>query len=92
MKHAWRQATTTTRVVSPARSVTVVPVANENGLRNLAWIEGNRRKVADLSGGGMAIAMRSRNGVADTSRNATPAQKMMPSATGHGTPPLMITV
>ncbi|MEO6723745.1 MAG: PDZ domain-containing protein, partial [Blastocatellia bacterium] len=26
-----------------AREVTVVPVANEQGLRNLAWIEGNRR-------------------------------------------------
>ncbi|HEX8288433.1 MAG TPA: PDZ domain-containing protein [Pyrinomonadaceae bacterium] len=37
-----------------ARQVTVVPVANENGLRNLAWIEGNRRKVFDLSGGKLA--------------------------------------
>jgi tricorn protease len=34
-----------------ARDVTVVPVANEFGLRNLAWIEGNRRKVEQLSGG-----------------------------------------
>jgi tricorn protease len=34
--------------------VTVVPVANEGGLRNLAWIEGNRRKVSELSGGKLA--------------------------------------
>jgi tricorn protease len=37
-----------------ARDVTVVPVANEGGLRNLAWIEGNRRKVNELSGGKLA--------------------------------------
>ena len=37
-----------------ARQVTVVPVANEGGLRNLAWIEGNRRKVYELSGGKIA--------------------------------------
>jgi tricorn protease len=37
-----------------SRQVTVVPVANEGGLRNLAWIEGNRRKVDDLSGGKLA--------------------------------------
>jgi tricorn protease len=34
-----------------ARDVTVVPVANETALRNLAWIEDNRRKVDQLSGG-----------------------------------------
>ncbi|HEX6880572.1 MAG TPA: PDZ domain-containing protein, partial [Terriglobales bacterium] len=34
-----------------AREVTVVPVEDESGLRNLAWIEGNRRKVEELSGG-----------------------------------------
>jgi tricorn protease len=34
--------------------VTVVPVASEGGLRNLAWIEGNRRKVYELSGGKLA--------------------------------------
>jgi tricorn protease len=34
-----------------ARQVTVVPVGSENGLRNLAWIEDNRRKVDQLSGG-----------------------------------------
>ncbi|MBI3649908.1 MAG: PD40 domain-containing protein [Acidobacteria bacterium] len=37
-----------------AREVTVVPVASEGGLRNLAWIEGNRRKVDQLSGGRLA--------------------------------------
>jgi tricorn protease len=39
---------------SNSREVTVVPVANEGGLRNLAWIEGNRRKVDQLSGGKLA--------------------------------------
>jgi tricorn protease len=39
---------------SNARDVTVVPVAGEGGLRNLAWIEGNRRKVDQLSGGKLA--------------------------------------
>jgi tricorn protease len=34
-----------------ARDVTVVPLANEAGLRNYAWIEDNRRKVDQLSGG-----------------------------------------
>lgn len=34
-----------------AREVIVVPVANDSGLRVLDWIEGNRRKVAELSGG-----------------------------------------
>jgi tricorn protease len=37
-----------------ARDVTVVPIQNEAGLRNLAWIEGNRRKVDELSGGKLA--------------------------------------
>ena len=37
-----------------ARDVTVVPVPGEYGLRNLAWIEGNRRKVDELSGGRLA--------------------------------------
>ena len=36
---------------------------------------------------GIASATDSRSGVADTSRNSTPAQKTMPSATGQGTPP-----
>jgi tricorn protease len=39
---------------SNAREVTVVPVGNEQGLRNLAWIEGNRRKVDQMSGGKLA--------------------------------------
>jgi len=37
-----------------AREVTVVPVATETGLRNLAWIEENRRKVDQLTGGKVA--------------------------------------
>jgi tricorn protease len=37
-----------------SREVTVVPVGNETGLRNLAWIEGNRRKVDQMSGGKLA--------------------------------------
>ena len=37
-----------------AREVTVVPIGNEGGLRNLAWVEGNRRKVDELSGGRLA--------------------------------------
>jgi tricorn protease len=37
-----------------AREVTVVPVAGETGLRNLAWIEDNRRKVDQLTGGRVA--------------------------------------
>ncbi|MGJ5820758.1 S41 family peptidase [Paludibaculum fermentans] len=34
-----------------SREVTVVPTANETGLRYMDWIEGNRRKVEQLSGG-----------------------------------------
>jgi tricorn protease len=37
-----------------SREVTVVPVANERPLRNLAWIEDNRRKVNQLSNGRLA--------------------------------------
>jgi len=37
-----------------SREVTVVPVPNEGGLRNLAWVEGNRRKVDQMSGGKLA--------------------------------------
>jgi tricorn protease len=37
-----------------SREVTVVPVANEFGLRRLAWIEDNRRKVDALSNGRVA--------------------------------------
>jgi tricorn protease len=36
------------------RDVTVVPVANEQRLRNLDWIDGNKRKVDQLSGGKLA--------------------------------------
>ncbi len=39
---------------SGARDVTVVPVSSESGLRNLAWIEDNRRKVDQLTGGRVA--------------------------------------
>jgi tricorn protease len=37
-----------------AREVTVVPVSSETGLRNLAWIEDNRRKVDQMTGGRVA--------------------------------------
>ncbi|MGC1522179.1 MAG: PDZ domain-containing protein [Steroidobacteraceae bacterium] len=37
-----------------ARDVTVVPTASEHGLRNLDWIDSNRRKVDALSGGKIA--------------------------------------
>ncbi|HKQ05191.1 MAG TPA: PDZ domain-containing protein [Blastocatellia bacterium] len=39
---------------SGSREVTVVPVADEDGLRHLAWVEGNRRKVDQLSDGKLA--------------------------------------
>jgi tricorn protease len=39
---------------SGSREVTVVPVPNEQGLRHLAWIEGNRRKVDKMTGGKLA--------------------------------------
>ena len=37
-----------------AREVTVVPVDNENALRNYAWIEDNRRRVDEMTGGRVA--------------------------------------
>jgi tricorn protease len=37
-----------------ARDVTVIPISDEDGLRNLDWIEANRRKVNELSGGKVA--------------------------------------
>jgi tricorn protease len=37
-----------------ARNVTVVPVANETGLRNVDWIESNRRQVAKDTNGRVA--------------------------------------
>lgn len=39
---------------SDGRDVTVVPADSEHGLRNLDWIESNRRKVDELSGGKLA--------------------------------------
>ncbi len=39
---------------SGSREVTVVPIQNEQGLRNLAWIEENRRKVDKMSEGKLA--------------------------------------
>lgn len=39
---------------SGARDVTVVPVPSESGLRNLAWIEDNRRKVDKATNGRVA--------------------------------------
>lgn len=39
---------------SDGRDVTVVPVESEHGLRNLDWIDSNRRKVDELSGGKVA--------------------------------------
>jgi tricorn protease len=39
---------------SDGRDVTVVPVDSEKGLRNIDWIESNRRKVDQLSGGKVA--------------------------------------
>ncbi|WP_156255292.1 S41 family peptidase [Sandarakinorhabdus oryzae] len=39
------------RAGQPARDVTVVPIASEARLRNLTWIEDNRRRVDKLSGG-----------------------------------------
>ena len=37
-----------------ARDVTVVPIGDEDGLRNIDWVESNRRKVDELSGGKVA--------------------------------------
>lgn len=39
---------------SDERTSTVVPVGNEGGLRRLAWIEDNRRRVDELSDGRLA--------------------------------------
>ncbi|MEP6491346.1 MAG: PDZ domain-containing protein [bacterium] len=40
--------------IEGSRLVTVVPIANEDALRTRAWIEDNRRKVDELSGGRLA--------------------------------------
>ncbi len=37
-----------------AREISVVPIANEQQLRHQAWVEDNRRKVDELSGGKLA--------------------------------------
>ncbi|MFZ4662687.1 MAG: PDZ domain-containing protein, partial [Caldilineaceae bacterium] len=37
-----------------ARNVNVIPVASETALRHLAWVEGNRRKVHELTNGRVA--------------------------------------
>ncbi len=37
-----------------SRDVTVVPIPDEDGLRNLDWVENNRRKTWELSGGKVA--------------------------------------
>jgi tricorn protease len=39
---------------SGARTVSVVPIANENSLRNRDWVEGNIRKVDQATGGRVA--------------------------------------
>jgi tricorn protease len=41
-------------VLEGARQVTVVPIANEQGLRTRAWVESNRRLVDRLSNGQLA--------------------------------------
>jgi tricorn protease len=43
-----------TPTLTGARTLTVVPVASESRLRMMDWIEGNRRKVDELSGGKLA--------------------------------------
>lgn len=37
-----------------SREITVVPVADDNALRRRDWVEGNRRRVDELSGGKLA--------------------------------------
>jgi tricorn protease len=37
-----------------SRDITVVPIRSEANLRNIAWIEGNMKKVDELSGGKLA--------------------------------------
>ena len=44
----------TTSAMQGARTVTVIPVANEQGLRTRAWVESNRRLVEKLSDGQLA--------------------------------------
>lgn len=49
-----RAITLTLTGAAGARNVTVTPVASEADLRNLDWIEANRRRVDQLSGGKLA--------------------------------------
>jgi tricorn protease len=58
-----------------ARQVTVVPVGNEQGLRTRAWVEHNRRRVDELSGGG-----------SPTSTSRTPARAATPASTATTSP------
>ena len=44
----------TTPAMQGARTITVVPIANETGLRQRAWVEDNRRRVDQMSGGRLA--------------------------------------
>ena len=39
---------------SNARDINVTPIANEGALRNVDWIDGNQKKVDELSGGKLA--------------------------------------
>ena len=39
---------------SDSREVNVKPIVNERGIRNIDWVEGNRRKVDELSDGRLA--------------------------------------
>jgi tricorn protease len=61
--HAFFQSTANKQIVirvgpnadgTGSREVTVVPVQSETALRNLSWVEGNRRKVDQVSGGRLA--------------------------------------
>ncbi|MDA1194556.1 MAG: PDZ domain-containing protein [Planctomycetota bacterium] len=38
------------------RTVTVVPLGDDDSLRRMAWVEGNRKRVDELSGGRLAYA------------------------------------
>lgn len=52
-----RQTTLTinsTPSLNGARQIVVVPIANEGQLRGVDWVEGNRKKVDELSGGKLA--------------------------------------
>ncbi len=47
-----------------------MPIAHDNGLRSIDWIEGNRRKVSELSDGKLAyIYMPNTSGAGITSFN-----------------------